>query len=65
MGLLLILWLLDKKLKRRVITEGLLIYLTDNMQSWDMDANGIYHPRRSSRHKPRCAQSELIETFKP
>ena len=31
--------ILDKKLKRRVITEGLQIYLTDNQQSWEMDAN--------------------------
>jgi len=56
---------LDKKLKRRVISEGLQIYLTDNLQSWDMDANGSYHPRRGSRNKPRCAQSELIELLKP
>lgn len=56
---------LDKKLKRRVISEGLQIYLTDNLQSWDMDAHGNYHPRRGSRSKPRCAQSELIELLKP
>ncbi len=56
---------LDKKLKRRVIAEGLQIYLTDNVQAWDMDANGSYHPRRGSRSKPRCAQSELIELLKP
>ena len=57
--------ILDKKLKRRVITEGLQIYLTDNVQAWDMDANGSYHPRRGSRSKPRCAQSELVELLKP
>ena len=57
--------ILDKKLKRRVINEGLQIYLTDNQQSWEMDANGSYHARRSSRSKPRCAQSELIELLKP
>ncbi len=56
---------LDKKLKRRVISEGLQIYLTDNLQSWDMDTDGNYHPRRGSRSKPRCAQSELIELLKP
>ena len=57
--------ILDKKLKRRVIVEGLQIYLADNMQAWDMDAEGGYHPRRSSRSKPRCAQSELIELLGP
>ncbi len=56
---------LDKKLKRRVINEGLKIYLLDNVQSWDMDANGQYHQRRASRSKPRCAQTELIELLKP
>ena len=57
--------ILDAKLKRRVIAEGLKIYLTDNQQSWDMDANGAYHPRRHSRSKPHCAQSELIDLLKP
>jgi polyphosphate kinase len=57
--------ILDKKHKRRVIVEGLQIYLTDNVQSWDMDANGSYHPRRGSRNKPRCAQSELLDLLKP
>jgi polyphosphate kinase len=56
---------LDKKLKRRVIAEGLKAYLMDNVQSWEMDANGHYHHRRASRSKPRCAQSELIELLKP
>jgi polyphosphate kinase len=57
--------ILDKKLKRRVITEGLQTYLSDNEQSWDMDADGRYNPRRKSRTKPRCAQCELIELLKP
>jgi polyphosphate kinase len=56
---------LDRKLKRRVITEGLQTYLADNEQAWDMDANGKYHPRRTSRTKPRSAQGELIELLKP
>lgn len=56
---------LDRKLKRRVISEGLQTYLADNQQSWEMDANGHYHPRRKSRTKPRCAQHELIELLKP
>ncbi len=57
--------ILDKKLKRRVISEGLQMYLADNTQAWDMDSQGGYHPRRSSRSKPRCAQSELIELLGP
>ena len=52
--------ILDKKLKRRVIDEGLRVYLDDNQQSWEMDANGNYHLRRAARGKPRCAQEELL-----
>ncbi len=57
--------ILDKKLKRRVIAEGLQVYLRDNQQSWTMDANGNYHPHRNTRGKPRNAQNELIELLKP
>ncbi len=57
--------ILDKKLKRRVIVEGLQVYLTDNQNSWEMDGNGGYHPRRALRAKPRCAQEELIDLLKP
>lgn len=54
---------LDKKLKKRVIDEGLKIYLQDNCQSWDMDSDGHYrhkHPRRAAR---KCAQIELLKQF--
>ncbi|SDI58929.1 polyphosphate kinase 1 [Propionivibrio dicarboxylicus] len=57
--------LLDKKLKRRVISEGLQTYLTDNVQAWEMDSNGGYHLRRASRKSPHSAQNELIELLKP
>ncbi len=57
--------ILDKRLKRRVINEGLQVYLTDNQQSWEMDANGGYHPKRVGRSRPRSAQNELIELLKP
>ncbi|WP_263772318.1 polyphosphate kinase 1 [Propionivibrio soli] len=57
--------LLDKKLKRRVIAEGLKPYLADNVQAWEMDSHGSYHLRRNSRSKPFCAQTALIEMLKP
>ena len=60
--------ILDKKLKRRVITEGLRIYLADNQQAWVMNSEGVYHQRHTrlnSRSKPRSAQSELIALLKP
>jgi len=54
---------LDPKLKKRVITEGLKFYLADNQQGWDMNSQGSYQRRRSSRSKPHNAQGELMLTL--
>jgi len=51
---------LDKKLKKRVIDEGLKVYLQDNRQAWDMDGEGHYRRKSTRRAKPKCAQSELL-----
>ncbi|MBU1235451.1 MAG: polyphosphate kinase 1 [Gammaproteobacteria bacterium] len=50
---------LDPKLKRRVLKEGLRLYLHDNSQSWEMDSDGRYaiHPTRRVR---ACAQETLL-----
>ncbi|MDL2355671.1 MAG: polyphosphate kinase 1 [Pseudomonadota bacterium] len=45
---------LDKALKRRVISEGLNPYLKDNSNAWELNADGHYH-----RHKARGKQSEF------
>jgi polyphosphate kinase len=55
--------ILDPKLKRRVITEGLKFYLADNQQGWEMNSQGVYQRRRSSRAKPHHAQGELMMTL--
>ena len=54
---------LDKKLKKRVINEGLKIYLQDNTQAWNMDSMGHYRHRNPRRAKRRCAQDELLKQF--
>jgi polyphosphate kinase len=51
---------LDPKLKRRVLQEGLKIYLDDNSQAWEMDSDGHYHRRQPGRGRSRCAQMELL-----
>ncbi|MFZ5462051.1 MAG: polyphosphate kinase 1 [Pseudomonadota bacterium] len=51
--------ILDEKLKRRVIKEGLRPYLADNSQAWEMDANGGYH-RNTARKARYCAQEALL-----
>lgn len=52
---------LDPKLKRRVINEGLKPYLEDNCQAWEMDAEGHYELRLPRRGKPVAAQESLLE----
>ncbi|HEU0290078.1 MAG TPA: polyphosphate kinase 1 [Burkholderiales bacterium] len=54
---------LDPKLKKRVINEGLKPYLEDNCQAWDMDAEGHYSLRTPRRGKPVAAQETLLETL--
>jgi len=52
---------LDAKLKRRVIREGLRPYVADNCQAWEMDGVGQYRrkmPRGSSSRS--CAQEVLL-----
>ncbi|MGB8517078.1 MAG: polyphosphate kinase 1 [Gallionella sp.] len=51
---------LDKKLKKRVMDEGLKIYLQDNLQAWDMDSEGDYRRKPAPRSIPKCAQLELL-----
>ncbi|MDO8312188.1 MAG: polyphosphate kinase 1 [Sideroxyarcus sp.] len=55
--------LLDKKLKKRVLDEGLKIYLQDNCQAWEMDCNGFWHRKLPSRKTAICAQTALMETL--
>jgi polyphosphate kinase len=38
--------ILDNKLKRRVIEEGLRVHLRDNALAWVMDSDGVYHRKR-------------------
>jgi polyphosphate kinase len=54
---------LDKKLKKRVIDEGLKVYLQDNTQAWDMDGDGQYRRKPPRRSAQRGAQTELIKQF--
>jgi polyphosphate kinase len=53
--------ILDAKIKRRLIKEGLKPYLADNSQAWEMDGEtGIYR-KRSSRGAKHCAQELLLK----
>jgi polyphosphate kinase len=52
----------NAKLKKRVIQEGLLNHLRDNVLAWEMDADGRYR-RRPTRGARFDGQSELLETL--
>ncbi|WP_417070197.1 polyphosphate kinase 1 [Niveibacterium terrae] len=52
---------LDPKLRRRVLKEGLKAYLLDNCQAWELDgSDGKYH-RKTSRTTRRAAQTMLLD----
>ena len=51
---------LNPKLKKRVITEGLKPYLRDNVQAWEMQSDGSYRRRKPRRAKPYRAQDVLL-----
>jgi polyphosphate kinase len=51
---------LDKKLRTRVIREGLQAYLADNVQAWEMEPDGAYVRKQPGKVR-RSAQEELLE----
>ncbi len=52
---------LDKKLKKRVIDEGLKVYMQDNCQAWDMDADGHYRRKAPRRATLKNSQAMLLQ----
>jgi polyphosphate kinase len=52
---------LDKRLKKRVIEEGLAPYLADNTQAWEMEGEGQYRRRTPRRAPAVSAQLALLE----
>jgi polyphosphate kinase len=54
--------ILDQRLKKRVVDEGLRKYLDDNSQAWEMDAEGRYERAKPGKGEaPRTAQIELLQ----
>src|SRR5690606_8522467 len=52
---------LDKRLKKRVLEEGIEPYLQDNCEAWEMDGAGHYKRRSPRADKAVSAQRLLLE----
>ncbi len=53
--------ILDPQLRRRVVQEGLSLYLADNTGAWALRRDGSYRRLSPGKGKPRNAQQELLE----
>ena len=53
--------ILNPKLKKRVISEGLKTYLRDNVQAWEMDNQGNFTRCTPRRAKAYSAQAALLD----
>jgi polyphosphate kinase len=52
--------ILDAKIRKRIVDEGLKPYLADNVQAWDMQPDGSYKRAKRGSKKARSAQQELL-----
>ena len=53
----------DPKVRKRILAEGLKIYIDDNMQAWEMQPDGSFKRVRHGRKKAVCAQLALLKTL--
>jgi polyphosphate kinase len=53
----------SKKLRARVIEEGLQVLLEDNCQAWEMQSDGSYVRLTSDLDRPGSAQQRLLESL--
>ncbi len=51
----------ETSLKKHVINDGLMVYLSDNTQAWLLQESGSYKKLKPGSQKPRCAQAILLE----
>ncbi|MEY4642888.1 MAG: hypothetical protein RLZZ227_2882, partial [Pseudomonadota bacterium] len=53
----------EKRMKKKLLKEGLMNYLWDNTQSWLLQSDGSYKQQVSGSSNPRCAQASLLEQY--
>ena len=50
----------DRRLKSRVLSEGIAVHLRDNASAWTMDAEGTYTRRRPRGPRTIVSQRALL-----
>ncbi len=53
----------EKRMKKKVLKEGLQIYLSDNTQSWQLQSDGSYKQNTPGNAAPKSAQSTLLKLY--
>jgi polyphosphate kinase len=53
----------DRRMKQKVLQEGLLDYLADNTQSWLLQSDGSYKRNAPGSSKPKSVQTALLEQY--
>ncbi len=53
----------EKRMKEKVLKEGLMNYLWDNTQSWLLQSDGSYKQQIPGSSKARCAQVSLLDDY--
>ncbi len=53
----------DRRMKQKVLQEGLLDYLADNTQSWILQSDGSYKRSTPGNGKARTAQTALLKQY--
>jgi polyphosphate kinase len=54
---------LDAKVRKRILDEGLKAYLADNTQAWEMHGDGSFKRLKRGRAKAVCAQRDLLKAL--
>jgi polyphosphate kinase len=56
--------ILDDNLKKQVVNDGLLAYLSDNTNSWALQSDGSYKEvKRTGRQKEKSVQAGLLDSL--
>ncbi|MGV3590639.1 MAG: polyphosphate kinase 1 [Gammaproteobacteria bacterium] len=53
----------EKRMKKKLLKEGLMNYLWDNTQGWLLQSDGTYKQQLAGSSKARCAQELLLEHY--